>query len=167
MGWPVFALPPWKKYRRRDRAHLVPPNVGWMQQSPAVRRRAIFPVGSTEVLGGEKARVHHATKQGCSMRSHSSSVASRKVRSPKDLKPAGGAPFTDERSSTNQSDHMPASAKPMTRIAGLPKASSVPGRTQTAVQDLCFRARFSPGDLRIRSAWRRAACRQTALRRAS
>src|SRR5262245_22979477 len=28
-------------------AHLVPPNVGWMQQSPAVRRRAILPVGST------------------------------------------------------------------------------------------------------------------------
>src|SRR6516165_4577564 len=33
-GWPVFGLPPWKKYRRRDRAHLVPPNVGWMQQTP-------------------------------------------------------------------------------------------------------------------------------------
>jgi len=25
MGWPVFGLPPWKKYRRRDRDHLVPP----------------------------------------------------------------------------------------------------------------------------------------------
>jgi len=24
-----------------------PPNVGWTQQSPAVRRRAIFPVGTT------------------------------------------------------------------------------------------------------------------------
>src|SRR5262245_7336744 len=36
------------------------------------------------------------------MRSHSSSAASRKVRSPKDLKLTGGAPFTDERSSTNQ-----------------------------------------------------------------
>ena len=36
-----------KNFRRRDRAHLVPPNVGWMQQSPAVRRRAMFPVGST------------------------------------------------------------------------------------------------------------------------
>src|SRR5262245_63394575 len=45
-GGPVFGLPPWKKYRRHDRTHLVPPNVGWMQQSPAVRRRAIFPVGS-------------------------------------------------------------------------------------------------------------------------
>src|SRR5262249_59609899 len=47
VGKPVFGLPPWKKYRRRDRAHLVPPDVGWMQQSPAVRRRAILPVGST------------------------------------------------------------------------------------------------------------------------
>src|SRR5262245_8375256 len=39
-GSPVFGLPPWKKYRRGDRDHLVPPNVGWKQQSPAVRRRA-------------------------------------------------------------------------------------------------------------------------------
>src|SRR5262252_1327880 len=23
MGWPCFGLPPWKKYRRRDRDHLV------------------------------------------------------------------------------------------------------------------------------------------------
>src|SRR5262245_5693815 len=56
MGWPVFGLPPWKKYRRRDRAHLVPPNVGWMQQSPAVRRRAILPVGSTGGIGQVKRR---------------------------------------------------------------------------------------------------------------
>src|SRR5262245_1868841 len=42
MGWPVFGPPPWKNYRRRGCAHLVPPNVGWMQQSPAVRRRAIL-----------------------------------------------------------------------------------------------------------------------------
>ena len=48
---PVFGLPPWKKYWRRDCAHLVPPNVGWMQQSPAVRRRAILPVGSTGGIG--------------------------------------------------------------------------------------------------------------------
>src|SRR5262245_39830972 len=24
-GWPVFGLPPWKEYRRRDRDYLVPP----------------------------------------------------------------------------------------------------------------------------------------------
>src|SRR5262245_37826844 len=36
---------------------------------------------------------------------------------PKDLKPTGGAPFTDERSSINQSGHMSASVKPMTSIA--------------------------------------------------
>src|SRR5262249_11182553 len=36
---------------------------------------------------------------------------------PQGLKPAGGAPFTNERSSTNQSGHMPASAKPMIHIA--------------------------------------------------
>src|SRR5262249_26408637 len=41
------------------------------------------------------------------MRSRSSPAPSRKVRSPKDLKPAGGAPFTNERSSTNQSGQMP------------------------------------------------------------
>jgi hypothetical protein len=35
----------------------------------------------------------------------------------KDLKPAGGVPFTNEISSTNQSGHMPASAKSMIRIA--------------------------------------------------
>src|SRR6516162_1569699 len=51
------------------------------------------------------------------MRSHSSLAARRKVRSPKVLKLAGGAPFTDERSNTNQSGQMPASAKPMIRIA--------------------------------------------------
>ena len=33
------------------------------------------------------------------------------------MKLAGGAPFTDERSNTNQSGQMPASAKPMIRIA--------------------------------------------------
>src|SRR5262245_66096424 len=27
-----------------------PPNVGWMQQSPAVRRRGILPVGSTGAI---------------------------------------------------------------------------------------------------------------------
>src|SRR5262245_10409679 len=47
VGQPVFGLPPWKKYRRRGCAHLVPPNVGCIQQSPAVRRRAILPIGST------------------------------------------------------------------------------------------------------------------------
>ena len=35
-GWPVFGLPPLKKCRRRDRAHLVSPNVGWMQQTLTV-----------------------------------------------------------------------------------------------------------------------------------
>src|SRR5262245_64857968 len=40
-----------KKYRRRGCAHLVPPNVGCIQQSPAVRRRAILPVGSTGGIG--------------------------------------------------------------------------------------------------------------------
>ena len=51
------------------------------------------------------------------MRSHSSPAASRKVRSLKDLKPVGGAPFMNERSSTNQSGHMPASTKLMIHIA--------------------------------------------------
>ena len=31
-----------KNYRRRDPDRLVPPNVGWMRQSPAVRRCAIL-----------------------------------------------------------------------------------------------------------------------------
>jgi hypothetical protein len=35
-----------KNYRRRDRAHLVPPAAGWMQQS-AVPSCAILSVGST------------------------------------------------------------------------------------------------------------------------
>src|SRR5215469_14160988 len=25
MGWPVFGLPPWKNFRRRNRDHLIPP----------------------------------------------------------------------------------------------------------------------------------------------
>jgi hypothetical protein len=33
-----------------------PPNVGWMQQSPAVRRRAILPVGSTGASWAVKRR---------------------------------------------------------------------------------------------------------------
>src|SRR5262245_3768201 len=55
-----------EKYRRRDRAHLVPPNVGWMQQSPAVRRRAIFRSEAREVLGSETARLRMASRRrGC------------------------------------------------------------------------------------------------------
>src|SRR5262245_21778422 len=63
VGWPVFGLPPWKKYRRCDRAHLVPPNAGWMRQSLAVRRRAILSVGTREVLGSETTRVHIAARR--------------------------------------------------------------------------------------------------------
>ena len=33
-----------KKYRQRDRAHFVPANVGWIQQSPAVLE-ACYPSG--------------------------------------------------------------------------------------------------------------------------
>jgi hypothetical protein len=51
VGRPFFGYLLGKNYRRRDRDHLVPPNVGWMQQSPAVRRRAILPVGSTGGIG--------------------------------------------------------------------------------------------------------------------
>src|SRR5262249_51698941 len=40
-----------KKSRRLGCGHLVLPNRGWMQQSPAVRRRAILPVGSTGGTG--------------------------------------------------------------------------------------------------------------------
>ena len=36
---------------------------------------------------------------------------------PQGFEPAGGAPFTDGGSNTNQSGQMPASAKPMIRIA--------------------------------------------------
>jgi hypothetical protein len=28
VGWPIFGLPPWKNYRRRDRNHLLPPCSG-------------------------------------------------------------------------------------------------------------------------------------------
>jgi hypothetical protein len=37
--------------------------LGWMQQPPAVRRRAIFPVGAREVLVSETTRVHHAARR--------------------------------------------------------------------------------------------------------
>src|SRR5262249_51736131 len=70
------------------------------------------------------------------MRSHSSSAASRKVRSPKDLKPTGGAPFTDERSSTNQSGRMSASAKPM--ISTATAATSEIGVTITSPTKCVF-----------------------------
>src|SRR5262245_41111440 len=52
-----------EKIRRRDRAHLVPPNVGWMQQSPAFAGVLSFRSEAREVLGGETARLHHASRR--------------------------------------------------------------------------------------------------------
>src|SRR5499427_6951351 len=42
MGWPCFGLPPWKKYRRRDRDHLVPPR--WMDAA-VYRAEVCYPFG--------------------------------------------------------------------------------------------------------------------------
>ena len=50
VGWPVLGYLLGKNYRRRNRAHLVPPAAGWMQQS-AVPSCAILSVGSTGGIG--------------------------------------------------------------------------------------------------------------------
>src|SRR5262249_17686511 len=42
MGWPVFGLPPWKKYRRRDRDHLVLPRE---MDAAVCRAEVCYPFG--------------------------------------------------------------------------------------------------------------------------
>src|SRR5262245_49132942 len=52
-----------KKYRRRDRAHLVPPNVGWMQQPLPFGGVLYFRSEAREASGSETAQVHHFTRR--------------------------------------------------------------------------------------------------------
>ena len=42
MGWPVFGLPPWKNFRRRDRDRLVPRR--WMDAA-VYRAEVCYPFG--------------------------------------------------------------------------------------------------------------------------
>ena len=42
MGWPVFGLPPWKNFRRRDRDHLVPPR---RMDAAVCRAEVCYPFG--------------------------------------------------------------------------------------------------------------------------
>src|SRR5262245_42162652 len=45
LAGPVFGLPPWTKYRRRDRAHLARLTRDGCSSLSALRRRAILPGG--------------------------------------------------------------------------------------------------------------------------
>ena len=42
MGWPVYGLPPWKKFSAADRDHLVPPR--WMDAA-VYRAEVCYPFG--------------------------------------------------------------------------------------------------------------------------
>src|SRR6516164_6425844 len=42
MGWPVFGLPPWKNFRRRDRDHLIPPR---RMDAAVCRAEVCYPFG--------------------------------------------------------------------------------------------------------------------------
>src|SRR6516165_6483375 len=42
MGWPVFGLPPWKNFRRRDREHLIPPR---RMDAAVCRAEVCYPFG--------------------------------------------------------------------------------------------------------------------------
>src|SRR5262245_52113287 len=61
VGWPVFGLPPWKKYRRRDRAHLVPPR----RMDAAVCRTEVlsFRSEAREASDSEPPRLNHAGRR--------------------------------------------------------------------------------------------------------
>src|SRR6516165_6548363 len=51
MGWPVFGLPPWKKFSAADRDHLVPPR--WMDAA-VCRAEVCYPFGREHELGPKR-----------------------------------------------------------------------------------------------------------------
>src|SRR5262245_47771741 len=52
VGWPVFGLPPLKKCRRRDRAHLVSPNGPQPPAFPDVNADPDYALGAMADVGG-------------------------------------------------------------------------------------------------------------------